>query len=153
MRVLNVFSGRLEEYFGSKIPKYAILSHTWGRDEVTFSDIHNVDSGARATNASPSGVEACIASSIVVTTTLTDTPRKGDETAETETQVVVPGQDPVLESQGLVLGAQHTASRPTSPPDSLSEDKKPTEMQLLGMYIALEQNHILVIIWIHSCQV
>jgi hypothetical protein len=32
---------RLEEYFGSGIPPYAILSHTWGadHDEVTFKDL------------------------------------------------------------------------------------------------------------------
>ena len=31
---------KLEEYFGSKIPKYAILSHCWGIREVTFQDIN-----------------------------------------------------------------------------------------------------------------
>jgi len=30
---------KLEEYFGSQIPPYAILSHTWGKEEVTFQDI------------------------------------------------------------------------------------------------------------------
>jgi hypothetical protein len=30
---------KLEEFFGSQIPPYAILSHTWGKDEVTFQDI------------------------------------------------------------------------------------------------------------------
>ena len=39
---------KLEEYFGSAIPKYAILSHTWGLDEITFSDIQNVRDGAPA---------------------------------------------------------------------------------------------------------
>lgn len=29
----------LELFIGSKIPRYAILSHTWGQDEVTFKDI------------------------------------------------------------------------------------------------------------------
>ncbi len=29
---------QLEEYFGSNIPRYAILSHTWGEDEVSFAD-------------------------------------------------------------------------------------------------------------------
>ncbi|KAJ4122805.1 hypothetical protein NW768_010250 [Fusarium equiseti] len=27
-----------EEFYGSKVPKYAILSHTWGPEEVTFQD-------------------------------------------------------------------------------------------------------------------
>lgn len=39
MRLLNVETLRLEEFFGENIPKYAILSHTWGSDEVTFEDI------------------------------------------------------------------------------------------------------------------
>ncbi|KAL1855229.1 hypothetical protein Daus18300_011230 [Diaporthe australafricana] len=29
------------EYFLGKPPRYAILSHTWGPDEVTFADLHN----------------------------------------------------------------------------------------------------------------
>jgi hypothetical protein len=32
-------SVELEEVFGSQIPPYAILSHTWGKEEVTFQDI------------------------------------------------------------------------------------------------------------------
>lgn len=32
---------KLEEYFGDAIPAYAILSHTWGDDEVLFADIQN----------------------------------------------------------------------------------------------------------------
>jgi hypothetical protein len=39
MRLLNVHSGRLEEFFGRHIPEYAILSHTWGATEIVFSDI------------------------------------------------------------------------------------------------------------------
>jgi hypothetical protein len=30
---------KLEEFFGSDIPPYAILFHTWGREEVTFQDL------------------------------------------------------------------------------------------------------------------
>ncbi|PVH68682.1 HET-domain-containing protein, partial [Cadophora sp. DSE1049] len=40
MRLLNVQSMKLEEYFGSQIPRYAILSHCWGSGEVTFEDIN-----------------------------------------------------------------------------------------------------------------
>jgi hypothetical protein len=39
MRLLNVHSLKLEEFGGEPgngIPPYAILSHTWGRDEVSF---------------------------------------------------------------------------------------------------------------------
>ncbi|KAI0449549.1 HET-domain-containing protein [Xylaria acuta] len=39
MRLLNVESRRLREFFDSDIPKYAILPHTWGEEEVTFQDI------------------------------------------------------------------------------------------------------------------
>jgi hypothetical protein len=30
---------KLEEFFGSDIPPYAILSHMWGKEEVTFQDL------------------------------------------------------------------------------------------------------------------
>ena len=39
MRLLNVNSRQLEEFHGPECPPYAILSHTWGDDEVLFSDI------------------------------------------------------------------------------------------------------------------
>jgi len=40
MRLLNVDTKELEEYDAYPRPKYAILSHTWGENEVTFQDIH-----------------------------------------------------------------------------------------------------------------
>ncbi|KAE9381886.1 HET-domain-containing protein [Stipitochalara longipes BDJ] len=40
MRLLNVRSMQLESFEGDEIPSYAILSHTWGEDEVSFQDIH-----------------------------------------------------------------------------------------------------------------
>ncbi|KAH8593051.1 heterokaryon incompatibility protein-domain-containing protein [Bisporella sp. PMI_857] len=43
MRLLNVATMKLEEYFGSQIPKYAILSHCWAADEITFQDINLSD--------------------------------------------------------------------------------------------------------------
>ncbi|KAI1326495.1 heterokaryon incompatibility protein-domain-containing protein [Xylariaceae sp. FL0255] len=39
MRLLNTQSLRLETFLGSEKPAYAILSHTWGHDEVLFTDI------------------------------------------------------------------------------------------------------------------
>lgn len=42
MRLLNVETRQLEEFFGDAIPSYAILSHTWGYDEVIFRDFRNV---------------------------------------------------------------------------------------------------------------
>jgi hypothetical protein len=37
-RLSNVRTRKLDEYFEKRIPKYAILSHTWGEDEVTFRE-------------------------------------------------------------------------------------------------------------------
>jgi hypothetical protein len=39
MRLINVISGQFEEFIGSNIPKYAILSHTWESEEVSFQDM------------------------------------------------------------------------------------------------------------------
>jgi hypothetical protein len=41
MRLLNTSTLRLESFFDSEIPEYAILSHTWGKEEVLFDDIHD----------------------------------------------------------------------------------------------------------------
>jgi hypothetical protein len=42
MHLINVETLKLEEFFGDGIPPYAILSHTWGKDEeeISFHDIH-----------------------------------------------------------------------------------------------------------------
>ena len=39
MRLLNTSTFRLESFFGRELPIYAILSHTWGDDEVTLQDM------------------------------------------------------------------------------------------------------------------
>jgi hypothetical protein len=39
MRLLHAKTKILEEFFGDYIPQYAILSHTWGQNEVTFKDV------------------------------------------------------------------------------------------------------------------
>ncbi|RAK93833.1 HET domain-containing protein [Aspergillus costaricaensis CBS 115574] len=39
MRLINARTLGLEEFVGHNIPEYAILSHTWGEDEVTFQDM------------------------------------------------------------------------------------------------------------------
>ncbi|RFU28338.1 hypothetical protein B7463_g7988, partial [Scytalidium lignicola] len=41
MRLLNSTTLELEEFFDSQTPKYAILSHRWLDEEVTFSDMQN----------------------------------------------------------------------------------------------------------------
>jgi hypothetical protein len=39
MRLLNTTTLKLHEFFGGQIPLYAILSHRWGIEEVTFQDL------------------------------------------------------------------------------------------------------------------
>lgn len=46
MRLINVETKRLEEFFGN-IPHYAILSHTWEEDEVIFQDYTHLSEEAR----------------------------------------------------------------------------------------------------------
>ncbi|KAM7190468.1 vegetative incompatibility protein HET-E-1 [Rhypophila sp. PSN 637] len=42
MRLLNVTTLELEEFYGADIPKYAILSHTWGRQELTMAELQTI---------------------------------------------------------------------------------------------------------------
>ncbi|KAJ8133566.1 hypothetical protein O1611_g58 [Lasiodiplodia mahajangana] len=46
MRLIKVDTRRLEEFFDSSIPKYAILSHTWGVREVTLQEFEKYPSKA-----------------------------------------------------------------------------------------------------------
>ncbi|OJJ75241.1 hypothetical protein ASPBRDRAFT_193893 [Aspergillus brasiliensis CBS 101740] len=39
MRLLNANTRELEDFMSHDIPPYAILSHTWGNDEVSFQDM------------------------------------------------------------------------------------------------------------------
>ncbi|CAK7263960.1 hypothetical protein SEPCBS57363_000840 [Sporothrix epigloea] len=41
MRLIDAKTLELAEYYPPKIPKYAILSHTWGPSEVTFQDFQS----------------------------------------------------------------------------------------------------------------
>jgi hypothetical protein len=46
MRLINTATLEIEEFFESNIPRYAILSHTWGEGEVTFKEFtknHNLE--------------------------------------------------------------------------------------------------------------
>ena len=38
MRLLNTTTYELEDYIGSNVPSYAILSHRWGKGEIMYSD-------------------------------------------------------------------------------------------------------------------
>jgi len=39
MRLLHAKNLTLSTYFGNDIPCYVILSHTWGKEEVSFQDM------------------------------------------------------------------------------------------------------------------
>lgn len=39
MRLLHTTKLTFDEYFNASIPSYCILSHRWGQDELTFSDV------------------------------------------------------------------------------------------------------------------
>lgn len=41
MRLLNATTHKFHEYVGRGVPEYAVLSHTWGEDEVTFCDMRS----------------------------------------------------------------------------------------------------------------
>jgi hypothetical protein len=43
MRLLDVSTLKLAEYFGGDIPEYAILSHTWGEGEVLYGDLEIIE--------------------------------------------------------------------------------------------------------------
>jgi hypothetical protein len=43
MRLINAQTLELEEFFGAAIPPYAILSHTWETEEVSFQDWPNLE--------------------------------------------------------------------------------------------------------------
>ncbi|KAK4445331.1 het domain-containing protein [Podospora aff. communis PSN243] len=47
MRLIDVETLELSEFFGSSIPRYAILSHCWGVEEVTFQDWQDLDKASR----------------------------------------------------------------------------------------------------------
>jgi hypothetical protein len=43
MRLINVRTYALEEFYDASIPLYAILSHTWEAEEVLFKDMENLE--------------------------------------------------------------------------------------------------------------
>lgn len=50
MRLINCSTLQLKELFGSNIPRYAILSHMWGDEEVSFADFTVSQPAATRTN-------------------------------------------------------------------------------------------------------
>lgn len=47
VHLINCSTRQLEWFIGSNIPPYAILSHTWGKDEVSYADMKNDQATAR----------------------------------------------------------------------------------------------------------
>lgn len=47
MHLINCSTRQLEEFIGSNIPRYAILSHTWGEGEVSYADMKNDHAASR----------------------------------------------------------------------------------------------------------
>ncbi|KAK4182469.1 heterokaryon incompatibility protein-domain-containing protein [Podospora australis] len=45
MRVINTKTFKIEEFHGSNIPRYAILSHTWEEEEVSFQQFTQLSRG------------------------------------------------------------------------------------------------------------
>jgi hypothetical protein len=41
MKLLNASTLKIHEFVGDKIPPYAILSHRWEEEEVTFQDLQD----------------------------------------------------------------------------------------------------------------
>jgi hypothetical protein len=47
MRLINTSTYLIEEFIGRDIPKYAILSHTWEEEEVSFKDMSGPSRNSR----------------------------------------------------------------------------------------------------------
>ena len=43
MRLLRTSTFKLESFFDERLPPYAILSHTWGDEEITFQELQQKD--------------------------------------------------------------------------------------------------------------
>lgn len=48
MRLIHTGTLKLHEFFGAKIPPYAIPSHTWGEDEVSFQEMQSRNGKSKA---------------------------------------------------------------------------------------------------------
>jgi len=59
MRLLNVETLKLSEFFDHNTPPYAILSHTWGDLEVTFQDIQDLKLASRKKEGFAKIVNCC----------------------------------------------------------------------------------------------
>jgi hypothetical protein len=48
MRLINVDTLELQDFLGNDMPEYAILSHTWEDEEVTYQDMHPLTPDTRS---------------------------------------------------------------------------------------------------------
>jgi len=62
MRLVHSTTLELREFADNNIPAYAILSHTWGRDEVSFQDMQT---GAAYTKDGYAKVTLCAQEAVV----------------------------------------------------------------------------------------
>jgi hypothetical protein len=63
MRLLNTSSWKLEDFTDSDVPKYAILSHRWETEEITFQDLQLVPT-RRETKKGWSKLRGCVAQAV-----------------------------------------------------------------------------------------
>ncbi|KAI1741213.1 heterokaryon incompatibility protein-domain-containing protein [Xylaria scruposa] len=60
MRLIQCHTLQLQEFFGSQPPSYAILSHTWQNEEVTFAEFsHGAPTGTGTTEGWKKITQAC----------------------------------------------------------------------------------------------
>jgi hypothetical protein len=59
MWLLDTTSLELRDFVGASIPPYAILSHTWGSDEVTFQDVRKARKAMRRKAGYPKVQKCC----------------------------------------------------------------------------------------------
>lgn len=59
MRLVNTVSLELEEFFDSYTPPYAILSHTWGSEEISFSEMQDPNEAIRGKSGFQKIVSFC----------------------------------------------------------------------------------------------
>ena len=60
MRLLNVHTRTIKEFLvDSDIKRYAILSHTWGQEEVTFEDFQSLPRDALEAKEGYAKIDGC----------------------------------------------------------------------------------------------
>jgi hypothetical protein len=47
MRLIDTCTLQFQEFPDSELPRYAILSHRWGKEEITFEDMSSLDDACK----------------------------------------------------------------------------------------------------------